>query len=128
MLYPNLLKEICKKESIKFTQQSIDELVFISDKDIRKSINNLECIKYTHNDLTVDNIYKLLDKPKPAYIRNILDLCLNNKFKESIPQEFERFMRDEMNDSERKSYLRSERYKSMVKRFSEILIEKTFEK
>ena len=78
------LKEICKKESIKYTQESINELVFISDRDIRKSINNLECIKYTHTDLTVENIYKLLDKPKPAYIRNILDLCLNNKFKESL--------------------------------------------
>ena len=78
------LKEICKKEDIKYTQESIDELVFISDKDIRKSINNLECIKYTHTDLSVENIYKLLDKPKPAYIRNILDLCLNNKFKESL--------------------------------------------
>ena len=78
------LIEICKKESIKYTKESIDELIFISDKDIRKSINNLECIKYTHNDLTVENIYKLLDKPKPAYIRNILYLCLNNKFKESL--------------------------------------------
>ena len=26
----------------------------------------------------------LLDKPKPDYIRHILDLCLNNKFKESL--------------------------------------------
>ena len=53
---------------------------------------------------------------------------MNNKFKESIHQEFERFMRDEMNDSERKSYVRSKRYENMIKRFSEILIEKTFEK
>lgn len=80
----NKLIEICKKEDIKYSKKSIDELIFISDKDIRKSINNLECIKYTHNELTVDNIYKLLDKPKPDYIRHILDLCLNNKFKESV--------------------------------------------
>ena len=53
---------------------------------------------------------------------------MNNQFKESVHQEFERFMRDEMNDSERKAYLRSKRYKTMIKRFSEILIEKGFEK
>ena len=53
---------------------------------------------------------------------------MNNQFKESVHQEFERFMRDEMNDSERKSYVRSKRYETMIKRFSEILIEKTFEK
>ena len=78
------LIEICKKEKIKYSNESINELIFISDKDIRKSINNLECIKYTHNNLTVNNIYKLLDKPKPDYIRNILDMCLNNKFRESL--------------------------------------------
>ena len=78
------LIEICKKENIKYTNESINELIFISDKDIRKSINNLECIKYTCGDLTIDNLYILLDKPKPDYIRHILDLCLNNKFKESL--------------------------------------------
>ena len=47
-----------------------------------KSINNLECIKFVLKDLTIENIYKLLDRPKPVYIRKILDLCLNNKFKD----------------------------------------------
>ena len=46
-----------------------------------------------------------------------------NKFQESIHQEFERFMRDEMDDIERKNYIESEKYKNMIKRFSEILIE-----
>ena len=80
----NKLIEICQKEDIKYTKKSINELIFISDKDIRKSINNLECIKYTHGSLTIDHIYKLLDKPKPDYIKHILDLSLNNKFKESL--------------------------------------------
>ena len=34
-----------------------------------------------------------------------------DKFKESIHQEFERFMRDEMEDNEKKSYTRYKRYK-----------------
>ena len=34
--------------------------------------------------------------------------------KESIHQEFERFMRDEMNDQEKKLYLKSENYKKML--------------
>lgn len=78
------LIEICEKENIKFTYGSIEELLNISDKDIRKAINNLECIFFTCGNLTNDNIYSILDKPKPAYIRNILNLCLNNKFNESI--------------------------------------------
>lgn len=51
-----------------------------------------------------------------------------DKFKESIHQEFERFMRDEMEDSEKKNYTNSKRYKIMIKEISKILIEKTLEK
>ena len=74
------LVEICETESISYTDEFIDELIFISDKDIRKSINNLECIYFTYKELSIDNIYKLLDKPKPEYIRNILHMRVENKF------------------------------------------------
>jgi hypothetical protein len=53
---------------------------------------------------------------------------MTNEFQESIHQEFERFMRDEMDDSERKNYIQSDRYKTMIKKFSEILIEKSLKK
>ena len=36
------------------------------------------------------------------------------KEKESIHQEFERFMRDEMDDIEKKKYLKSNNYKTML--------------
>jgi replication factor C subunit 2/4 len=78
------LIEICDTEKIEYTDKFINELIFISDKDIRKSINNLECIYFTYKKLTVDNIYKLLDKPKPEYIRNILHMCVENRFEDSI--------------------------------------------
>ncbi len=36
------------------------------------------------------------------------------KEKESIHQEFERFMRDEMDDLEKKNYIKSDNYKTML--------------
>ena len=39
---------------------------------------------------------------------------MKNKEKESIHQEFERFMRDEMDDEEKKKYIKSENYKTMI--------------
>ena len=36
------------------------------------------------------------------------------KDKESIHQEFERFMRDEMDDLEKKKYIKSDNYKTML--------------
>ena len=39
---------------------------------------------------------------------------MNNKDKETIHQEFERFMRDEMDDVEKKTYIKSNNYKTML--------------
>ena len=39
---------------------------------------------------------------------------MTKKNKESIHQQFERYMRDEMDDIEKKEYLKSNRYKSML--------------
>ena len=46
-----------------------------------------------------------------------MDYLINNiimKNKESIHQEFERFMRDEMDDVEKKRYIKSDNYKTML--------------
>ena len=42
------------------------------------------------------------------------------KFRESVHQEFERYLRDEMDDIARKIYIRTQRYKKLTS-----LIEKT---
>ena len=44
----------------------------------------------------------------------INNIIMKNKEKESIHQEFERFMRDEMDDEEKKKYIKSENYKTMI--------------
>ena len=75
---------ICKKENIQFDNFGIKTLLFVSDNDIRQAINNLECIYYSFGSLTNENVYKLIDKPKPYYISEILNNCLNKNFPETI--------------------------------------------
>ena len=53
---------------------------------------------------------------------------MSNKFKESIHQEFERFMRDEMDDNERKHYQNTSRFKNIIKEITKVLIEKSLKK
>ena len=53
---------------------------------------------------------------------------MSNKFKESIHQEFERFMRDEMDDNEKKNYQNTSRFKNIIKRITKVLIEKSLKK
>ena len=45
----------------------------------------------------------------------------NNNLKESIHQEFERFMRDEMDDTEREKYIKGKNYKKMINLLTDTL-------
>tara|TARA_Y100000766_G_C18466390_1_gene393030 strand:- start:315 stop:473 length:159 start_codon:yes stop_codon:yes gene_type:complete len=45
---------------------------------------------------------------------------MKNDLKESIHQEFGRFLRDEMEDIEKKEYINSDRYKKSIKLISKI--------
>jgi DNA polymerase III delta prime subunit len=78
------IENICINEKINYTVESINTLLFVSDKDIRQSINNLECIYYALGSLTVDNIYRLIDKPRLHYINIILNHCLKNNYNDAI--------------------------------------------
>ena len=74
------IENICINENIKYDTTSINTLLFISDYDIRQAINNLECIFYSYGVINTENIYKLIDKPKPYYITEILKYCYSNDY------------------------------------------------
>jgi replication factor C subunit 2/4 len=78
------IESICKEEKIKYDQEGINELLFVSDMDIRQAINNLECIYYAFKELSVDSTYKMVDKPKPVYIEKIISDCLNGRLQDGI--------------------------------------------
>ena len=78
------IENICINEKIPYDTNGINTLLFVSDQDIRQSINNLECLYYAYNGLYEDNVYKLIDKPKPYYISEILHFCYKNDYNNTI--------------------------------------------
>jgi replication factor C subunit 2/4 len=80
----NKIKTICEIEKMQYTDDAIDELLFLSDHDIRQIINNLECIYYSYKILSIENINKIVDQPKPVYIKKILLNCIDGNLFESI--------------------------------------------
>ncbi len=80
----NKIKSICLLEKINYTDDGIYELLFLSDYDIRQAINNLECIFFYDKILNVENVYIIIDQPKPFYIEKILSNCINGNLKDSI--------------------------------------------
>lgn len=78
------IESICKNEKIPYDEQGINTLLFVSDQDIRQSINNLECIYYSFGKLDEKTVYKLIDKPKPYYISQIISSCYANDYNHTI--------------------------------------------
>jgi replication factor C subunit 2/4 len=78
------IENICLLENVKYNEDGINTLLFVSDNDIRQAINNLECIYYSFDELTSDNIYKLIDNPKPFYIAEILKYCIEQDFPKTM--------------------------------------------
>ena len=63
---------------------------------------------------TIKNFYRIF-----GYLIN--NITMEYKGKESIHQEFERFMRDEMDDLEKKKYIKSDNYKTMLELLTKTL-------
>jgi replication factor C subunit 2/4 len=82
-LYSKIV-EICQKENMEYTEDGIKTLLYLSDNDIRQSINNLECIYYSGSKFNENTVYNILDKPKPFYIREILNHCVDNNLNNAI--------------------------------------------
>ena len=79
----NKILSICQIEKVNWTEKGINELLFLSDYDIRQCINNLECIYNSNRILDEENIYKIIDKPKPLYIEEILSNCISGELNKS---------------------------------------------
>lgn len=80
----NKIETICINEKIKYTTDVINELLFLSDYDIRQSINNLECIYFSNMEFNIENIYKILVKPIPIIMEELYNECINNNFNNAI--------------------------------------------
>ena len=78
------IESICIAEKIPYDMDGINTLLFVSDKDIRQAINNLECIYYSFGSLTCNYIYRIIDKPKPYYISEIIKGCYSNEYVKTI--------------------------------------------
>ena len=74
------IETICKIENIQYDIDGLDLLLFVSNYNIRQTINNLESLKYVFNLINEQNVYLLIDKPKIYYITEILNNCYSKNY------------------------------------------------
>jgi len=76
------LKIICGKENVNFTDDALNEISIITNGDLRAAINLLQMVHNGLVDITVDNVYKICDKPQPMVLRQIVIGCKKLEIKE----------------------------------------------
>lgn len=70
------LSKICEKEKIEFDKNGLKTICYISDGDMRKSINDLQKIAYTYDKITKKTVLSICKVPDPEEIKKIIDLCI----------------------------------------------------
>ncbi len=79
------LLEIAEKEQIKdkLKDDGLNSIVFNADGDLRTGLNILQTTSSCYDIITLDNVYKICDKPQPLIIQKIYEYCLQNKFEDA---------------------------------------------
>ncbi|UCG95394.1 MAG: replication factor C small subunit [archaeon] len=77
------LREIAKKEKLKIDDKAFDAILYLSEGDMRRSINLLQSSAALGKKITEKTVYDVAVQAKPKDIKDMLDLALKGKFLDS---------------------------------------------
>tara|TARA_Y200000002_G_C22678385_1_gene663022 strand:+ start:787 stop:1824 length:1038 start_codon:yes stop_codon:yes gene_type:complete len=78
------LKYICEKENIRYDEEGLEAIIFISQGDVRLAINCLESTYFGFNKITYQNVYKICEKPPQIQITTLINMCLSKSLKHAV--------------------------------------------
>ena len=78
------LKHIMKIENIEYDQSGIQALIETSNGDMRYALNNLQSTFVGFGVIRRDNVYKIVDIPKPEILMKIVELCQSNQLPKAL--------------------------------------------
>lgn len=75
---------ICKCENIKYDDTGIDTIILGSNGDLRTAINCLQAVYVGFNNINLENVNKICDKPSPLIIKEIIEYCKDHDIENAI--------------------------------------------
>lgn len=72
------IKNICRMEKYKYDEDGINKLCFLSQCDIRYTINIMQIICQSFGEITSENINKISDIPDTVVLNEIINHCMEN--------------------------------------------------
>lgn len=77
------LKEIAKKEKLNIDDKAFDAILYLSEGDMRRSVNLLQSSAALGKKITEKTIYDVAAQAKPKDIKEMIELALKGKFMDS---------------------------------------------
>ncbi|MCP4763105.1 MAG: hypothetical protein GY870_15115, partial [archaeon] len=73
----NRIQFIAKKENVNIEKSGLNALMYVSNGDLRRSINYLQACSTITGEITQDMVYKITGKIHPEEIRKMIDDSIN---------------------------------------------------
>ncbi len=74
------LRQIAKKESVKFAEDGIKAVIEVAEGDMRKAINTLQASASLKKTVNEDSVYLVVGRAKPKDVKEMLELAFNGDF------------------------------------------------
>jgi replication factor C subunit 2/4 len=71
------LMEIAESESVQYTPEGLEALIFTAEGDMRQAINNLQSTVSGFGFVNEDNVFKVCDQPHPKMMQQLIQHCIN---------------------------------------------------
>ncbi|KAK8200912.1 replication factor C subunit 4 [Zalaria obscura] len=78
------LLQICKAESVEYSDDGIAALVFSAEGDMRQAINNLQSTHAGFGFVDGDNVFRVVDSPHPIKVQAMIKSCHECKIDEAL--------------------------------------------
>ena len=76
----NRLKYIAEQEGLEVEQSALENIVYFTQGDMRRSINILQASTTTDNKVTEETVYDVISRAKPKDVRKIINKALDRDF------------------------------------------------
>ena len=78
----NRLIQVLNEENVNYDDDGVDSIVETSNGDMRYALNNAQSTFVGFGFINRENVYKIVDVPKPEIINRVVKLCFDGKFNE----------------------------------------------
>lgn len=78
------LVRVAKAESVSYSPEGLEALIFSAEGDLRQAINNLQATFAGFGYISPENVYRVCDQPHPTVISSVIENCLKGNLTEAL--------------------------------------------